>query len=655
MNGQSRRLAAVWFADIVGFTALASRDEGAAFRLVKLFEQIAREEIDRHAGTLVKFMGDGALAIFGGTAAAVDAALSLRDGFRQRTEAERDPSTLRIGVHLGDIIVSDAGDVYGDGVNTAARLQGEADPGQVVVSQDVWRQCRQRAEYRFRELGSRQLKGLAEAERLFVVASAEATTEDADAPPLPWQARVNDSRALAVLPFENLSGTKEADSLAAGLHNDLLTELSKISELTVISRTSVRGYTGTDKPMSAIARELGVGTVVEGTVQSAGDRVRLNVQLIDARLDTQRWAERYDRELTTENLFDIQNELTDRIIRSLRAEIVGKRQARPAKRPTGDLEAFRLAAEGRTHLDRRTESGMRRAVELFRRAVERDPEYAQAWVGFADALLLLMAYGYESPDRFSSRAEDATRRALELAPDLAEAYEARGLLHTVHQEGPEAIRDFEKAVELRPGYAEAHNRLSWHHLLLGHDPALALESARRSVELNPLSAEALCNLSLSYLADGDGDRALAEARRAVELSPGYGTVRFYEALSLYHLERFEEAMGILEQLDEVWAGAGPMATYALAQLASGREMEARRQIDRLEGTRDFFALGLVYAALGDLEDAFAAFQRVDRVWYWPALAVHHYYGEVWAPLRSDPRYDELLEMVKRSWGVVGSS
>ena len=269
----NRRLAAVWFGDIVGFTRLSSQDERRALRFVGVLQETARREIDRHGGTLVKFLGDGVLAFAGSTASAIDAALALRDEFQNRCAADGQPLFLRIGVHVGDIVVSPDGDIYGDGVNVASRLHGEAEPGRIVVSEDVWRQCRQRPELQFAPLGRRVVKGQDEPLWVYEVTSSQ----EAALPPGPAPAaiqRPDEPRSLAVLPFEVVGRSDEAAFLAAGLHNDVLTELSRVPTLTVISRTSVMGYRDTVKPIPQIARELNVGTVIEGTVQSAANRVR---------------------------------------------------------------------------------------------------------------------------------------------------------------------------------------------------------------------------------------------------------------------------------------------------------------------------------------------------------------------------------------------
>jgi tetratricopeptide (TPR) repeat protein len=233
---------------------------------------------------------------------------------------------------------------------------------------------------------------------------------------------------------------------------------------------------------------------------------------------------------------------------------------------------------------------------------------------------------------------------------LAEAHASVGLFHSVRQEGPEAVRQLRRAIELRPSYAEANNWLSWVHQLLGH-PKEALESAKRAVELDPLSPEAVSNLSLSYLANGESEQALAEARRVRELQSDWATGAFYEGLGLYHLGRFTEAQSVLRDLSVPWAGSGPLATLALAHVASGDSVGARELLARIEGAADPFAAGLVHAALGEDEDAFDAFQRVDRWSDWPTLSVRYFYPDVWGPVQDDPRYEELVREVDRTWGL----
>lgn len=456
--------------------------------------------------------------------------------------------------------------------------------------------------------------------------------------------------AVAVLPFEEL-GDGSASAFADGLHNDLLTRLSRLGGLKVISRTSVLRYRGSGASVPDIAAELGVDAIVEGSVQHTGGRIRLNVQLVEGRGDVHQWAETYDRTLTVRDLFDIQSELADRISRSVGRELTPPERKRVVEwTPTRDLEAYRLYVQGRARLDERTDQGMRRALELFGEAVARDEGYALAWVGSADALALLHEYGYEPADAVLPRAEEAARRALELDPDLAEAHASRGLLFEARREGLRAVQALERAVELQPGYADAHNWLSWTHQLLGR-AARALEDARRAVALNPLSPEAVSNLANSSLINGDAPTALVEARRARELQPEWTTFPFYEALALFDLECYEEAGEVLEDLHVSWAGEGAEVTAALVQCMIGDTEGAHQRLAEYQDAEHHCAAGLIHAALGDDESAFASLSRIEEWSYWDTLSVHHYYPGVLGALRHDPRYRPIAERAHRAWGV----
>ncbi|HSJ23241.1 MAG TPA: BTAD domain-containing putative transcriptional regulator [Longimicrobiales bacterium] len=478
--------------------------------------------------------------------------------------------------------------------------------------------------------------------------------------------------AVAVLPFENLTGLADVEPFAMGLHDDLLTELSRLSELRVIARTSVLRYRGAQRPVTEIGRELGVGTVIEGGVQSDGRRLRLNVQVIDVATGAHRWAERYDRALNAQGIFDIQAELARRIAQALRAEIAPAGgtaaatgvTAGAAHEGTSNLEAYRLYAQGRAHLDQRTETGMRRSLDFFQHAVDLDAGYALAWAGLADALSLLHDYEYEPAHRVLPRALDAVNQALELAPTLAEAHTSLGEYHVARRNGPAAIAALRRAVELRPGYAEAHNWLGWMSQVLG-DRAQALQSAQRAVALDPLSAEALSNLALSLMTSGNFQAGLVEARRTSRLQPDWTTGPFYEALALYHLGRPGEAVPLLRGLTVEWAGSGPALTLALALVAAdtagdtavtgataggaSTTHEVLAMLERFHRERDAFAAGVVELALGRRSEAFATLRTVRRWDYWPALAMHHFYHDVLAPLRADPLYGRLRLELDRWW------
>src|SRR5687768_6488374 len=417
MTQRAYRLAAVCFADIAGYTELSSRNEGEAVAGVELLQHVAREAVAERGGRIVKFIGDAVLAEFPSTHEAVRAAIDLRDRFAAGARSQDLESVdLRVSVHVGDILTATDGDVYGDGVNIASRIQAAAEPGQVWVSEDVWRQLRQRPEFQFESRGEHALKAVATPVGLYGVRlepSARASmpprpSAKAEAKPAPHK------QSVAVLPFTNMSASAENEFFSDGVTEEILALLARIEGLKVISRTSIMRYKGTDKPMRQIGEELGVASILEGSVRQAGQRVRITAQLIDAASDEHLWAERYDRDL--EDIFAIQTDVAERIVEALEVRLKPREKARLAERPTENLEAYQAYLKGRYFLSRRTTTSLRQAIEWFRKAVEADPSFAQGWAGLADAYALLPSYSVTpTPDAYAE-ARAAAGRALALDP-----------------------------------------------------------------------------------------------------------------------------------------------------------------------------------------------------------------------------------------------
>ncbi|HSM60142.1 MAG TPA: tetratricopeptide repeat protein, partial [Longimicrobiales bacterium] len=297
----------------------------------------------------------------------------------------------------------------------------------------------------------------------------------------------------------------------------------------------------------------------------------------------------------------------------------------------------------------RTGDGLRDAICFFRAATDRDHDYALAWAGLAQALTLSHSYGYADDPAVLAEAEEAARWALELDPELPEAHAAAMLLHDTRSEGPAAIRALHRAVNLRPGYADAYNWLSWLYALTGR-PQEVLESARRAARLNPMSPDVASKVVLGHLVNRNLAEAVREARRVQEIAPEYTIGRFYEGLALYEQRRFGDAMAALEDLHEAWAGHGAEATYALACLGMGQERAAREWRTKLRELEDHFAVGLLEGARGHADRARPAFDRADVGSYWPVLAVHYLYRDVWARLPED-LHDGLRRRVNAAWGL----
>lgn len=459
-----------------------------------------------------------------------------------------------------------------------------------------------------------------------------------------------DVNTVAVLPFENLSGSPDSEPFAVGLHDDLLTELSRASALTVISRTSVNVYRGAAKPLRQIANELGAGTIVEGGVQKAGHRVRLNVQLIDARSDVHRWAERYDRELTADNIFELQSELAGRIMAALKTQLTSEEQTRGSRQQTHDLEAYRLYSIGRERFVDRTEAGLGSAATAFRRAIDRDPNYAAAWAGLGMALGGLIDYGHTDDPAVLRQSQEATRHALELDPQLPEGHAAEGALCAHLKDAAGAKKALSEAIACGPGLALAHQWLGWLELLTGN-PRRAAESAERATRFSPLEPEAWGNLAMAQLGLGLAEDALTSARRSQEHYPDVDYTLWVEGLALYHVGQEQEVARVFTRLTDRWSRAWSDMANGIACTERGDATGARACLERLKTAGAFCQAAVVHAALGELDSTFQCLDEMKEPFWDQELFLRYHRAAPMIAVRADPRYSGVIARLDRAWGI----
>jgi len=457
-----------------------------------------------------------------------------------------------------------------------------------------------------------------------------------------------DLRSVAVLPFATRTTSEEDEYFAEGMHDDLLTQLAKIDSLKVISRTSVMEYKGVNRNIREIADELQVATVVEGGVQRSGDRVRVNVQLIDASTDQHLWAETYDEELTAANVFAIQSDLAKKIALALQATLTPEVAERIEERPTESLEAYDLYVRGRFIFDNRgsTRDGVEAAADLYRQATVADPTYALAYTGLANTYLQLFNLGYLSESEALPEARAVLERALELDPDLAEGRILRAQLLRLDLRPEDAEREIRRVLDLNPGNAQAHSLYSQVLLTLGHPEESVLE-ARRSVQLDPLSV-ALRRALVARLAwVGDYDGTIDESGKLLELEPAEADAHYYAGMahtikgqSDSAIESFRQAIEL--NPDDPYYPAGLAWAYATA----GDREQSLEYIRRAETAGvPLKEIGLVYGALGDLDQAFDYLERaLDTE---PGTLAGISADPSANPLRADPRWDELMEKMAR--------
>jgi TolB-like protein/class 3 adenylate cyclase/Tfp pilus assembly protein PilF len=643
----SHRLSVVWFTDLVGYSTLSARDQDRAVAMVQRFQEIVRRSVSDD-DRIVKFIGDAALLESPSAEAALQAATALH---REMDE------NLRTGIHLGDVAVASDGDLYGDGVNGAQRIQTEAEPGQIVVSEDVWRRLRNRPAFVFESLGERQLKGIEPMELFRVVSigarggggpDVQAEAPRSSAP----EARSPAARSVAVLPFANMSSQADHEFFSDGVTEEILTLLTRIEGLKVISRTSVMQYKGTVKPIRHIGEELGVTTILEGSVRYAGSRVRITAQLIDAATDEHLWADRYDRDL--EDIFEIQTDVAERIVEALRLRLTSRERAQLSEKPTEDVEAYQWYLKGRHFLSRRTEATLKQAIDCFRNAVTADPAFAQAWVGLADGLTLLQTYGATPVDQMVEEARAAAEKALALDPRLGDAYVSLGHVALVEWKWEEADRRFRRGLELNPAYVTGYH---WYALLLLRTGRMdeAVSMTEKALELDPLSLPVQMAMGVALWWAGRIEESVLVFEKAIGLDPGFATSHLNLANAYMSQGRFEEALDALDAFSRIDPDRQPPET--VAELRAGYEAAGERgfweatlealgpRIDSLpSGSR--YDMAQACARLGRTDEAFDHLDRLveAREPFTPQFL----WDPLMEPLRSDPRFEEL----KRKLGLA---
>jgi adenylate cyclase len=538
-----RTLVALWFADIAGYSARAAEDEISALRLVEILQALSRQIVRRYNGRVVKFFGDAVLAEFPSTELAVRAAVALSEEYRERSAATGHVHNLRVGVHLGDVAVGSDGDLYGDDVNAAARIQEAAEAGQVVLSQDVWRQLRGRSEFRFQSLGERTLKGVAAIGLYAVNVESDATEPPASSitkfsPPMEREG----IRSVAVLPFVDLSAERDQEYFSDGVAEEILNVLTKVGGLHVPARTSCFAFRGASVDAREIGKRLGVDALLEGSIRKAGKRLRITVQLIDAQNGYRLWSERFDRDL--DDIFAIQDEIARSVVDALGLSLTQREERRLLQRSTSNVPAYEFYLRGRKLFQKWTRQNIELARQMFQRAIELDPDFAGAWAGLATAHVHLFGCDNES---HLEKAREASAHALKLDPESAEAHVAAGQGFSMEQRYADAAKEFERAIELDPTLFDAYYYYGRSCFKSG-DLERSLRLFQQAQDVRPKDYEAIYLLGLVLRQLGrneesrDGDaRALKCMRKHLELNPDDARAYGLGAGSLARLGENEQA------------------------------------------------------------------------------------------------------------------
>ena len=548
-----RRLAAILAADVVGYSRLMGADEAGTLAALKRHRgTIFDPAVAAHHGRIVKLIGDGTIVEFGSVVDAVNCALSVqRSGASLPDATARQPTiVLRIGINLGDVIIEND-DLYGDGVNIAARLEPLAEPGGICISSIVNESVGNRIDVRFLDGGDISVKNIDRPSRVWKwhPDDADVTANRSNAAnPTPNV----ETPSIAVLPFTNMSGDPEQEYFSDGISEDVITDLSKIAGLMVISRNSSFTYKGRSADVRAVGRDLGVRSVLEGSIRRAGNRVRITAQLIDATSGVHLWADRYDRDLT--DIFAVQDDVTRRIVDALKVTLSPAEKARHADSGTNNIDAYDYFLRGRELLLGKTNTRVtfEQSTKFLKRALELDPSYSKAYAG------LSMAYSLDYQNRWSDDPDISLRlskhnaeQAIEKDPNEPFARLVASWVAIFEKDLDRAKSEADIALSLNPNFSGAYGSLGHIQTLSGR-PLEAIPALERATRLDPaFRPQHLYFLGMAYLIAGKYETAAALLRERILLVPGTDFSRVLLASALGHLGEIDEARRIWGELKEI--------------------------------------------------------------------------------------------------------
>jgi TolB-like protein/class 3 adenylate cyclase/Flp pilus assembly protein TadD len=541
--GETRKIAAILVADVVGYGRLVGADEeGTLARLRALRSDLIDPTISVHHGRIVKRTGDGSVIEFRSVVDAVRCALEVQNALVERNAgiALGKRIEFRIGIHLGDVVEESDGDLMGDGVNIAARLEGIAKPGAICLSEDAYRQVKGRLDLAVTDLGPTQLKNIAEPIRIYsldIGAPAQTKPAPAPAPEKSPPPRLS----LVVLPFANIGGGSEQEPFVDGVTESLTTDLSRIRGAVVIGRNTAFTYKGKAVDLKQIGRELNVRYVLEGSVQRSGTRMRVNVQLVDAESGNHLWAERFDKPLT--DLFDMQDEIGARLAGALNAELAAAEARRAEQAPTPD--SMDLYFQGLACFNKSvTPENVAQARSFFDCALAADPDNVDALVGMARADVREGAHSFvTNPMAAFAAAEAKLTKALSAVPDHARGHMMLGFVYIFTKRAAQGIAECEHALELDRNLAAAHSAIGLGRILIGRAEETEAHIGE-ALRLSPRDILAYIWMTYAGIAKlylGSCEQAVARFRRTIETNRNYPLAHFHLAAALAELGRLDEA------------------------------------------------------------------------------------------------------------------
>lgn len=635
-----RMLAAVMFADIVGYSKMMQDDEQHA----KLLRDRQREVIDslllKYHGQVMQYYGDGVLLMFGSALDAVNCGRMIQKKLKKSPGVP-----LRIGIHIGDVVYDDEG-IYGDAVNIAARVQALGVPGSVMLSEKVVDEIRNQPSIQVESFGKHELKNIYIPVGIYALVDKEL-----EVPSHYYIQRLTGStkKSIAVLPFSNFSLDPENDYFSDGITEEIINALASLKDIQVASRTSVFTYKKEVKDIRKIGKELNVNTILEGSVRKVENRVRVTAQLIDSNTGFHIWSQNFDSDLT--DIFSVQDEISRQIVDKLEASFSSQSQEKIYKPPTENIKSYLFYLKGLYHWNKKNPVDIYKAIHFFKRAIKECKSFANAYSYMANCYTYLGSIGRMKGDEAYRKAEKNALKAIDLNPKHAGSYIALGLVNLLFKWDFDAAEaNFHKALTLDPESGDARQAFAVYYQIVGqHDKML--EQAEAAVKIDPISLPALTGLGRAYMILGEYEKALNVFNDALEVDPQLISAMEGKAFVFVIQQKYDRVLRMIRRFTEVMNSEYIGATqFAFVYASMGEKELAKEYIHKMELSQKkesvhnlSLEFALVYSALGDKDKAIEYLQKaVDTKLGFVLVLLS---TSLFHNLEEDPRFQRILHQI----------
>ncbi|MBO6584734.1 MAG: tetratricopeptide repeat protein [Gracilimonas sp.] len=635
-----RLLAAIMFADIVGYSKMMQDNEANAKELRDRQRSVIEKSLLKYHGQVMQYYGDGTLIMFGSALDAVNCAKEIQEVLRSEPTVP-----LRIGIHIGDVVYDDEG-IYGDAVNVAARVQALGITGSVMISGKVFDEVKNHPGIRVEAFGEHELKNIYIP--ISIYALADRGLE------VPKQSYIEEltgssQKSIAVLPFTNFSSEADNEYFSDGITEEIINTLTKVKDLRVASRTSVFAYKSVTKDVRDIGKELNVATLLEGSVRKAGNRIRVTAQLINADDGFHIWSENFDGEM--KDIFSVQDEIALKIVTRLEDSFTEQEKDRLYESSTQNIDAYNYYLQGLFYWNKRSPEAVKKAITYFEKAIRECNTYTNAYSYLANCYTYLGTIGHMPGEKAFTKAEKNALKAIEINNSRADSYIALGFVNLFFKwDFYTAESNFRKAITMEPNSSEARQALSFYNRIVGRFDKM-LQQAEAAAKIDPLSLPALLELGRSHWVVGNYEKALNSFNEALDLDPLFRAALEGRALVYMSQKKYDKALRAakkyIDLIDSKYKGGSQLACiYALMgdkkRTEESIELIKKREKDQPNQnlTLDY---AMVYAALGDKDRAFKYLNKAYKQKLGSLLLIQTL--PVIKNLKGDPRFEDLVHKI----------